>query len=64
VSRRWGAERELTPDGRLRFRLIDWSRRRRSELEHGLEEKPRWMEDAPLEDLGFPAVAPTAPRRP
>lgn len=58
----WGAQRELSIDDRFRFRLIDWSRRRRAELAAGLEQTPLWMDEEALDETDLPPVAPTAPQ--
>ncbi len=61
----WGEERELTMDeDGFRFRLIDWSRRRRAELAAAEPEVPRWTRELPLEELGWPPPAPTGPPEP
>ena len=55
----WGAERELTIDDSLRFRLIDWSRRRRAELATSRKEAPLWTDGPDLKDGSLPPSAPT-----
>ena len=51
----WGEERELSIDDGFRYRLIDWSRRRRAELQRGLTLEPLWTDEA------FDAETPSAP---
>ncbi len=58
----WGDGRDLTIEDGLRFRLLDWSRRRRAELLSGLEQTPLWMDEGALEEMNLPPAAPTAPQ--
>ena len=61
----WGRERALTIDDTpSRFRLIDWSRRRRAELDLDRQAPPLWTDEPSLEELGLPPAAPTGPPQP
>ncbi|MEZ5366414.1 MAG: hypothetical protein R2748_29785 [Bryobacterales bacterium] len=56
----WSEQRKLSVD-EPRFRLIEWSRRRRAELAQGLEQPPQWTDQDPELDLETAPVGPPDP---